>query len=526
MDDATRAVLREEARQDLAIREFWAFSRYMWDVVEPAPLVWSWYLRIIADELQAITEGRCTELVVCIPPGHGKSRLVSVLWPAWMWLHRPGQRVMGLSNDESLARRDNRYMRQIVTSPRYRRLQVRQAVNGGATLRRDGALVDADGNPAELWGLAPDQNEKVNFANTAGGERFALSMTGTVTGKRCDGQIVDDPVDAKEVVFGAADVVAGRMREVVANYDGVLSTRLNDGPPRPWRVVVMQRLHVADLAGHLLDQGVRHVILAQRYDPDDPHNHPRDPRTERGQLLCPERVDDEADRDKRRRLTERHAAAQLDQRPRIEAGGTFHREWARYYDGDPLRGRYDETALTVDCSFRARPRSQANRAPDYVVLQIWGRLRVGGAQRFRVLDQVRARMELPETVEAAIGLLTKWRHTPLRTKIVEGKANGDALVQVLRKRGITGLVTYDPKADKVARAQAAALAWEAGEVELPRDAPWTVDFLDEHLAFPQGLHDDQVDAASQLLIRWTGGDGGDSPLDRARRALGAFHGAR
>ncbi len=45
---------------------------------------------------------------------------------------------------------------------------------------------------------------------------------------------------------------------------------------------------------------------------------------------------------------------------------------------------------------------------------------------------------------------------------------------------------------------------EAGQVFLPKDAPWLGDLLDELLAFPTGRHDDQVDSVSQFL-NWASG---------------------
>jgi predicted phage terminase large subunit-like protein len=40
---------------------------------------------------------------------------------------------------------------------------------------------------------------------------------------------------------------------------------------------------------------------------------------------------------------------------------------------------------------------------------------------------------------------------------------------------------------------------EAGAVHLPQRAPWLDDLRSEILAFPRGLHDDQVDSLSQAL---------------------------
>jgi hypothetical protein len=45
---------------------------------------------------------------------------------------------------------------------------------------------------------------------------------------------------------------------------------------------------------------------------------------------------------------------------------------------------------------------------------------------------------------------------------------------------------------------------EAGNIYLPHPMfmPWVADFLKECAAFPKGAHDDQVDAMTQILLRW------------------------
>jgi predicted phage terminase large subunit-like protein len=45
---------------------------------------------------------------------------------------------------------------------------------------------------------------------------------------------------------------------------------------------------------------------------------------------------------------------------------------------------------------------------------------------------------------------------------------------------------------------------EAGNVYLPHPqfAPWVSDLIEECAAFPNGAHDDQVDAMTQALLRW------------------------
>ena len=57
---------------------------------------------------------------------------------------------------------------------------------------------------------------------------------------------------------------------------------------------------------------------------------------------------------------------------------------------------------------------------------------------------------------------------------------------------------------KVARTSAVSPLIEAGNVYLhhPLFAPWLSDFIEECAAFPNGAHDDQVDAMTQALLRW------------------------
>jgi predicted phage terminase large subunit-like protein len=62
----------------------------------------------------------------------------------------------------------------------------------------------------------------------------------------------------------------------------------------------------------------------------------------------------------------------------------------------------------------------------------------------------------------------------------------------------------NPAGGKLARAAAVSPLIEAGNVYLPHPQirPWIKDFIEECVAFPNGAHDDQVDAMTQALLRW------------------------
>ena len=88
--------------------------------------------------------------------------------------------------------------------------------------------------------------------------------------------------------------------------------------------------------------------------------------------------------------------------------------------------------------------------------------------------------------------------------IIENKGSGISLIDDLRQGGghyDPVPIAFDPEGDKVTRMSAQSAQLEAGQVLLPRDAPWLGEFKAELLQFPNGRHDDQVDSLSQFLKR-------------------------
>lgn len=485
-----RRVLREEARDEDAIRTFAGFVRRFWSIVEPArPLVWNWHYQVICDELERVARGEVRELVICVPPGTGKSILVSAMFPAWLWLHHGHQRVMALSHNPRPVVRDAIRMRNIVRSPKYRDLLEVVSARSGM----DGAC----------WTMAPDQDEKVNFQNSLAGVRLCSTMGGAVTGDRVDGIIVDDPYDVKQALLGSPIQIADRMGEAITIYDDVLASRID--PIVGWRIVIMQRVHEGDLAGELLRRGVHSIVFPMEWEPNAKYPHPDDPRITPGELLFEKRYSREwCENEKKTPTGARKWQSQYQQEPAPTLGSLFLRQWfGQRYSGDPVRfaRSMPEQAITVDCTFKD------GRKVDYVVMQVWGR---DGTRKY-LLDQVRARMDLPGTLHALMDLVQKWPMA--RAKLVEAAANGPGVMQILEKQ-VHGLIPVNPQGGKYARAQVAAIAFEAGEVYLPKPefAPWIGDYVEEMTGFPHAPNDDQVDATSQLFQRWDGPESTNATL--------------
>src|SRR5204862_3137300 len=154
------------------------------------------------------------------------------------------------------------------------------------------------------------------------------------------------------------------------------------------------------------------------------------------------------------------------QRPSPAAGGILKRRWWQYYDKQPDVGLCDELIQSWDLAFKN------SEGSSYVVGQVWGRW---GAE-MALLDQVRAKLTFPETLEAFRALTNRW---PKATaKLVEDKANGPALIAMLQNE-IAGIVAVRPDGSKEARAHAISPLLEAGNVFLPHPsiAPWIEEYV-------------------------------------------------
>lgn len=467
---------------ELVRRRFSDYLRAMWPIVEPTTeLEWNWHIDAIGEHLEAVKAGEIRNLVIEIPPGFIKSTTVSVAFPSWMWLDEPGTRSIYTSHDKGLVHRDSVRTRRVVTSDIYRRWVQAIAYQRGE----------------EPWALTGDQNLKSIFENTSTGFRFCTTVGSGITGHRGHGIVVDDPTDAKKAIFGDPAVVAERMRQVVHWYDKVLSNRLLD-KRTGWRVTIMQRLHEADLAGALQERkGVVVLCLPMEYDPTHPYVYDRDPRTEEGELLDPQRFPPEIVEEIKTDMADQYDA-QYSQRPQSAKGKLFKRAYVSdreriTYDADPhdIAAECEEVIISVDCAFKDKPNS------DPVGFHVIGRR---GSRRY-LLGRLHERMDFSATCEALRDFAAEW---PEATVIlVEEKANGDAVISELQDE-VPGVIGFEPSkhGSKYARAQVTAREWQAGNWRFPSRevAPWIGEYFRHMHAFPGALPDEDVDCDSQASI--------------------------
>jgi predicted phage terminase large subunit-like protein len=396
-----------------------------------------------------------------------KSLLVSVLWPTWEWQRRPGGRWIFASYADSLATKHSVDRRTVLQSAWY---QTRW------------------GNQVQL---ATDQNVKSEFQNTTRGVMLATSVGGSVTGKGGDRIVVDDlhnPLQAES---------EAQRDTALAYFRQTLSTRL-DNKKTGAIVVVMQRLHERDLSALCQELGFVHVCLPAEAETRTEIRFPGSDRIqlrELGDLLWPAREGREELDTQKRLLGSAAYAAQYQQQPAPAGGAMFLRKWFRYYDEQPA---LPEVAQSWDMAFKDKADN------DYVVGLVAGRR--NGDIYF--LDRVKGQWGFSESCRQVEAL--KRRYPNSSTILIEDAANGPAIIDALHHR-IAGIIAVHPQGGKLARAQAAQPQVEAGNVYLPNPRPyghllpereWVDDFLHQITMFPYGAHDDDVDAFTQLLVRW------------------------
>lgn len=502
MDSAKKAILigRELRRRDERERlqaSLYEFFKAAWAVLEPTTkLVDGWHLRTVCGYLQALEEGklRSRRLIINIPPGASKSLITSVVYPAWIWTLDPGRRILSTSNEDGLVTRDCVAMRTLVTSEWYRGLW-------GETVR-----------------LAGDQSEKRFFQTDMRGFRQGVPIRGSVTGKRADLLLIDDPHDARKA-FSDVEIAA-----TIQAYDQGLSTRLNSLIESPI-VCIMQRLRTNDLTGHLLAKRASdwcQICIPMEY-PGNPGFDPvrdigheaadlADPRREIGELLDPVRFPRSAVESLKEDLGEYGSAGQLAQSPSPLGGGILKAKWWRLWgEYGWTKGRGLPAVKHVFASWDTAYSAKAMEESAYSAMTLWGVF--WDEERSRdallLLSTWHGRVDYPDLQAKALEITRTKLTNPGDAHLIEKKASGISLIQSLRRNPRLRVRSYTPVAgeDKVARAYMAQPMLQAGMVYVP-DTEWAQRFIATVCEFPAGgppcadLTDTTTQALTYLQRGW------------------------
>lgn len=456
--------IRKESLKELARRNFADFFFYTHNcTMEPLR-----HQQHISPYLQRIADGEQLFIIVELPPQHGKSTFITETFPTYYLCKNPDKLAMVVSYSEELFKKFGRKNRE----------KFREYSESLFDLK-----LSSDTASVSEWGIAGHL-----------GQLYSTSILGGATGRGSNLLIIDDPVKNR------AEAESKTIRDkIYAEWQDTFFSRLSaDGSV----IVIMTRWHEDDLAGRLLRENrlpwieIKIPAIAEENDLLG---------REIGEALAPEIGKDEVWAEQTKMVTGSRGWASLyQQRPTPAGGDIFKRSWAKYYvptieikvkfglgdDVKVLPKSFSQQVQSWDCTFKDKNTS------DFVAGHVWAKT---DADYF-LLDRHHERMGIVETMRAIHSMTDRWPDA--KAKLVEDKANGSAVIEMLQKK-IAGMVPVNPQGGKEVRAQAVAPFWESGNVYLPHPAwkPWTDEVLDEIEAFPNGAHDDDVDAMSQALVK-------------------------
>jgi predicted phage terminase large subunit-like protein len=456
MSALERRLLELELRSDLM-----TFIHRVFHTIAPAQSYQhNWHLEAVAWHLEQCAKGAIKRLLITLPPRSLKSICTSVAYPAWVLGHDPTARIICASYSENFAAKHSLDCRAVMESDWYRRIFPHARISR-------------------------EKNTELNFLTTRHGYRYATSVGGTLTGRGGNLIIVDDPIKPEDALSEA------RRSAVNEWFDRTLYSRLDD-KRNDTIVLIMQRLHVEDLAGYVTQKepwvdlrlpAIAEVEQTVALGPDEHYTR------KVGEVLHEAREPKEVLDQLKVALGSFNFSAQYQQCPIPLEGEIIHWDWFRFYDELPCRVVGDRIVQSWDTA------SKAEEISDYSVGTTW----LIKGNDYYLLDVLRRRLTYPDLKRQIIDHACRFSVNEI---IIEDRGSGTALIQDLGDENIGGVpypIAFQPETDKVTRMHAQSARIEAGHVYLPLRAEWLEDFRTELLQFPKGRYDDQVDSLSQFL---------------------------
>lgn len=442
------------AAAKLAQADLYFFSRWMFFQRRRYKWLRGPHHKAICDALMRVFRGECKRLIINVPPRYSKTEIAVVNFIAWALGHVPDAEFIHASYAAPLAVNNSANVRSLLQHEAY------QQVFPTSRLASDA---------------------KSHWTTTEGGVMYAAGAGGTITGfgagKHREGFggaiIIDDPHKPDEA---KSDVIR---QGVIDWFQNTLESRKNskDTPI----ILIMQRLHEHDLAGWLLDGGNgetwEHVCLpAIQAD---------------GTALWPEKNTIE-DLRRMEKAAPYVFAGQYLQRPAPPDGGVLKPEMIQVVDAIPA----GQIKWARGWDFASTAENSRSPDPDYTAGGKLGKLPDG---RFVIGDMVCERWEPDERDTALVNTASRdGKSVRISLPQDPGQAGKTQALYLTRKLAGYTVATSPESGDKVTRAEPLAAQINVGNVLMLR-GPWNDALINEMRMFPNGRHDDQVDALSRAF---------------------------
>ena len=496
MQISQQEALAERVRREKARRHLIDFSEYISPWYQAAR-----HHRLAAEYLEQVetyirTKGRTGigRLLIFMPPRHGKTELVSKHFPAWVLGKQPNSRVILASYGADLAEGNSRAVRANVQASQF------GAVFGDKSTVDAAVELSSDSRSVKAWDLASPHRGGVAAAGVGGG----------ITGKGAHLLVVDDPFKNRE----EAESESNRER-VWDWWTSSAYTRLEDGGAV---VGMLTRWHPDDWAGRLLKQMAnepkadRYVVvclpalaeadLGEGWEQEQQEKLRDGVWVERtdelgrqpGEALWPVKFSSEDLERIKANVGAYDFEALYQQQPYLRSGSFFLREWLPVLERGP---KPDEIQARIRYWDKASSKSGDYTAGVLMCRTYDGKYYVEHVARGRwtTYERERAMAETGRIDKQRPGPLVRTWHQqdPGGAGLDSAKATNANLAEAgieAHYKAVTG--------SKEDRAGPYSGMCQAGNVYLIAGG-WSHDFIEEHLSFPKGRNDDQVDAAASAF---------------------------
>ena len=409
-------------------------------------------------------------IIINMPAQYGKSLTFSK-WLALCYLeHYPMHQVIHSSYEKNI-------------STHYSRL-VRDEADNNPLIN---ITISKDNRPANDWFISmPDIN---GILKDAGGMKSS-GIGSAISGRGGNLLILDDPV--KNWVEALSKVISER------NINWFNSTFRKRMRHNASIIVVCTRWSKKDLAEYLLkhdkqDKWIQ-IKLKEKAEKDDPLQR------NIGECLC-KHLFSQKEVDKKDDGTIIWTSMGQQEPSNIE-GAIFKKDDFKYWTHLPEQ--FDDTIISLDANFGE---SIENLANSQISLQYIGRK----ASNKYLIDRINTNVEFYDSIPLFVSFLRK--HNRVKRFLIEGKANGAAIISVLKK-SIPGIDKWMPQG-KLVQALGTQPCIKSGNFYIPadnarykcadgtmlQDFRWVSKYTDQMCDFPQGDHDDDVDATCQASLR-------------------------
>lgn len=449
----TKTATTAEIYDAVLVKDYSEYCRYVHRGTWKKTKVHKFLCDYVQNFVETPTDKPYEILAIHMPPQHGKSKTITETLPSWYLGRHPDHSIIEISYSEDFAKKFG---------------------------RRNRAKISEFGK--ELFGieLAKDSSSASQFEIQGHqGGMLSRGIGTAITGNPCHLMIIDDPIKNKSEAYSPT------FRDRI--YDEWVNTFRSRLQAHAKIIIIMTRWHEDDLVGRLLEEekNIRYLrIPCECESSEDLLGR------EIGDALCPELGKDRIwlHQFKETMISKEGSLAWnalYQGRPTAQEGNMIQRDWWQYYDELP---EIAEWVMTVDAAFKDEAQN------DYVAIQVWGKTNAN----MYLIDAVKKHLNFPNTVLEIRRL--RGMYDKCKITLIEDKANGSAIITMLRSE-MTGVIPIEPNGNKVSRVQAILGAIESGNVYLPHGKKFTEDFINECSSFPNGAHDDQVDAMSQALNR-------------------------